>query len=764
MNRYNVILILILGCFFVTDNIAYACIPIAIDIGNSDYYDGYNDIHYFYDRAINPLYRDLYAYVLGTDPVAASDWFWSRERGLYNQSCVENEYDSTLYHLYSYNDYLHDYNWPGVYDFHVTAENAYGGEDTSNGHYCIIKLGATYNQYIAYGTGTNLNYTIAPNDEEWLYLSKSIYIYPADNPEVTAYESMIEGCEGTVEWDGKGNCDWPYAGNYLPTGVYKVGLWLVVYGDLDFYYDVGELRVCNVDLDTDINGDGIFNEDDPEETEPGGYIAVGGARKRINLNLVPFLEYYYGYYLYLLDEGYVTLKIVEGGVKADIYAESTGGTPDEDDYVCWNLYYEYARNDLKYYMENGIYIQATNASTTPHDIHIQLSFFDPACNEIHSDWVFFTAYQVTDVQWEKFDNNWDLGTDSEGITIFPDHKYYNDPNTDRNRIRVIATITPPLDNKNVYFTWKDVDDPCGNAIDTKPVEHPNTGPDNFGTGADLLSTQANTDGTGKARVDFKVSKQPGDNFKIAAAAAQNQLSLVNQNNIESNDPNIWPPGVYCSPTLTVWRHLWIERDSMKPVTSAGYVISENFSSGQPGSPTWTYYSDSQGQINVTNGRLRLDDSVADYTYSLNEAVLHFNHTGMTNAILILDHYNLADEPNSMLASFTGHNNCDGIALSVDGNHWRKVTDLTSSFSHQSFNLNNAISLAKSDAGSTDVNNVQIKFQQYDNTYAPNDGREFDNILLIVYNSEKNFVCRSGCCRDGNCWYAFVFKEKEIQKS
>jgi hypothetical protein len=37
--------------------------------------------------------------------------------------------------------------------------------------------------------------------------------------------------------------------------------------------------------------------------------------------------------------------------------------------------------------------------------------------------------------------------------------------------------------------------------------------------------------------------------------------------------------------------------------------------------------------------------------------------------------------------------------------------------------------AKADAGSSDLSDVRIKFQQYDNGAAPHDGREFDNIVV-----------------------------------
>jgi len=62
----------------------------------------------------------------------------------------------------------------------------------------------------------------------------------------------------------------------------------------------------------------------------------------------------------------------------------------------------------------------------------------------------------------------------------------------------------------------------------------------------------------------------------------------------------------------------------------------------------------------------------------------------------------------------------------------RVTNLTDSFTAQAFDLTSAIAQAKTAAGSEDVNDVQIKFQQYDNSCVPYDGREFDNIILNLH--------------------------------
>ena len=170
--------------------------------------------------------------------------------------------------------------------------------------------------------------------------------------------------------------------------------------------------------------------------------------------------------------------------------------------------------------------------------------------------------------------------------------------------------------------------------------------------------------------------------------------------------------------------------SLVPVTVQQVPYNQDFTSGLPDSTSgWEYYSDSEGRIQVINGRLRMDDFGENYTYSLNEAILHVDLTGKTNITLTLDQYSLADETTALPAQFDGHFNGDGISLSVDGIHWVTITSLGGSFTNQSYVLDSLMEQAKTAAGNDDISDVRIKFQQYDNTIAPNDGREFDNILL-----------------------------------
>ncbi|NQT04083.1 MAG: LEPR-XLL domain-containing protein, partial [Planctomycetes bacterium] len=157
---------------------------------------------------------------------------------------------------------------------------------------------------------------------------------------------------------------------------------------------------------------------------------------------------------------------------------------------------------------------------------------------------------------------------------------------------------------------------------------------------------------------------------------------------------------------------------------------QDFSLGKPDAAAgWEYYSDNEGRIEVVSGRLRMDDIAGNGTYSLNEAILHVDLTGKTGVTLTLDHWSMADEISTLPGSFVGRYKGDGIALSVDGQNWVKVSDLTVNFTNQSFDLDPVLEQAKIAANSTDLSDVQIKFQQYDNYPASTDGREFDNIKI-----------------------------------
>ena len=178
--------------------------------------------------------------------------------------------------------------------------------------------------------------------------------------------------------------------------------------------------------------------------------------------------------------------------------------------------------------------------------------------------------------------------------------------------------------------------------------------------------------------------------------------------------------------IVAWR-IWVYTDSGTTVAQSP-PYSQDFTPGKPvGSQGWEYYSGNEGRIEVVDGQLRLDDRTDSFAYSLNEAILHLNLSGKSGVKLTLDHVSSRDETHYLPPTFTGHSNGDGIAISADGTNWYLLSDLTTNFTCQSFDLDTAIR----SAGISYTSDFRIKFQQYDNYSWPNDGRAFDNILVTA---------------------------------
>ena len=168
--------------------------------------------------------------------------------------------------------------------------------------------------------------------------------------------------------------------------------------------------------------------------------------------------------------------------------------------------------------------------------------------------------------------------------------------------------------------------------------------------------------------------------------------------------------------------------SVGPLPCQPIPYCQHFDSGLPtGFQGWQYYSsDGGGRIEVTTGeRLRMDRT-PDGTYTLNEAVVKVCLAGKSNVFISFFQAESDDEPHTLLATFPGHYNGDGVSVSNDGQNWHTVV--------------NAAELDVGTAGDTftvDLDQVGIsytdefliKFQQYDNYPWSSDGREFDSICV-----------------------------------
>ncbi|MCJ8281167.1 MAG: hypothetical protein MJK14_15135 [Rivularia sp. ALOHA_DT_140] len=150
-------------------------------------------------------------------------------------------------------------------------------------------------------------------------------------------------------------------------------------------------------------------------------------------------------------------------------------------------------------------------------------------------------------------------------------------------------------------------------------------------------------------------------------------------------------------------------------------------------------SNNAGRIQVTTEKnpigtrhLKLDSSVGTTNSSLNEVILHVNTTGFDNVELSFDQREFGDEDNPMPETFTGSNNSDGVALSVDGTSWFRLISLTGSNSTETYQTNSFnLSTFAANNGLTLGSDVRIKFQQFDNFPIETgpDGFAFDNISV-----------------------------------
>ncbi|GAB4398894.1 MAG: hypothetical protein OHK0053_18300 [Microscillaceae bacterium] len=179
-------------------------------------------------------------------------------------------------------------------------------------------------------------------------------------------------------------------------------------------------------------------------------------------------------------------------------------------------------------------------------------------------------------------------------------------------------------------------------------------------------------------------------------------------------------------------------------------INEGFENGSIGAG-WDLKSTANGRILITNANtpgnfhLTMDNffsSNVEFS-GLNEAILHFDATGFSQITLRFDQKEFGDEDNSMPATFSGSTNADGVALSVDGQNWFRLIDLTGANSTGDYQTNtfDLVQFA-SDNGLTLGDKVRIKFQQFDNFPIPSDGFAFDNIEVKGLSQKPVAVCKN----------------------
>ena len=126
----------------------------------------------------------------------------------------------------------------------------------------------------------------------------------------------------------------------------------------------------------------------------------------------------------------------------------------------------------------------------------------------------------------------------------------------------------------MYFKVWDVDDPFDqlnpNMPDVHLIDADASGPDNRGTDPAPGTYTGTTDDAGKTRVTITVSMQPGNNYRAGASVLQDAIDQppagqTMQQVAGAPGPTFtsgYSVPLVWSPMLTVWRKLWVERDTM----------------------------------------------------------------------------------------------------------------------------------------------------------------------------------------------------------
>ncbi len=199
---------------------------------------------------------------------------------------------------------------------------------------------------------------------------------------------------------------------------------------------------------------------------------------------------------------------------------------------------------------------------------------------------------IGSVEWvvvnSPLDQNPHLGG---GLRIFPDKTSPTD-GLNRKEVRVRVVVAPAQAGTTVYLKAFDVDDPSSNQV---PVDDEAKLTDNRGPAhTTLAATQTvTTDANGVAVASFRVTMQPGNNFRVVASLDQAPLNGVKaiQNDgvdagLKDAQNNRVPTRqasnlrMLATPLLTVWRRLWVEVDDMAPVAGNNNPEDDFLTNGQ----------------------------------------------------------------------------------------------------------------------------------------------------------------------------------------
>ncbi|MCF6237633.1 MAG: hypothetical protein L3J79_02265 [Candidatus Marinimicrobia bacterium] len=301
-----------------------------------------------------------------------------------------------------------------------------------------------------------------------------------------------------------------------------------------------------------------------------------------------------------IPAGQTRLIVVEAS--SEEYPYYTSGSSEFNDKLVWNIQPDQGQvitgsvdvNVMHSAWIDDNDIVATAVIAAPADIAVNVEMKLSATNV--SDSLYPSTIKIgllpVEITWEAIgandnvEKNIDPFSKKEnGSRVFPGKKKPNDPEA-LNTVNLKIDIGIP--DQEIFVKAFDVDDPTPNdfdefngsaVIDPNDIDGKPTGSDNL---ADHFNTPkegvfvttgtrgatVTTDSNGEVTLEFKVGMQPGNNYRIAVALEQTDLTIL-QATDESEDGYISSDegsavgfkGVLSS-LLTVWRKLTIEVDSM----------------------------------------------------------------------------------------------------------------------------------------------------------------------------------------------------------
>jgi hypothetical protein len=257
----------------------------------------------------------------------------------------------------------------------------------------------------------------------------------------------------------------------------------------------------------------------------------------------------------------------------------------------------------------------------------------------------FTVVAIQRVEWvndgQLSDNAHPDPMARIGQRIFPDAAASGgDP---QNKVKVRAMITPAIAGVTVFFRSIDVDDPSaeGPPVDDEMKTQDNRAcattancqtPNAINDGAFINvngnpvgnGTSATTSNGGSAQVQFQVTMQPGDNFRVVATCLSQESITGDKVQAQQKDgmmarvkdamgnfilsDSTTAAAVKASAVLTVWRKLHMEVDSMAAIPAGVNKVTGQVNSifpfGSPGSGVKRIYVDQ----NLDDGSALIPDA------------------------------------------------------------------------------------------------------------------------------------------------------------